>query len=255
MSTHDTPLNWHLRFEQQARWTRDIRHFLFERLAFDSADRLLDVGCGTGVLLAELEGRCEALSCGLDISRGHLKMAMRNTRRSILAQGDAHALPYASQCFDLAYCHFLLLWVNDPLGVVEEMARVVRPGGAVLALAEPDYGGRIDYPHELAELGQAQRLSLHGQGADPLVGRKLSGIFHQAGLISVETGVLGGQWSSPPSPEEWDAEWRVLEHDLKQASGLIDRPEALKKLDWAAWQAGERVLFVPTFYAFGVVPA
>lgn len=248
-------MDWHIRFEQQARWTQDLRRFLYDRAGLNRARRVLDVGCGTGVLLSELEERCEAAVFGLDIARDHLIMAIRNTQSTFFIQGDAHVLPYATQSFDLAYCHFLLLWVKDSLQVVREMARVVRPGGAVLALAEPDYGGRIDYPPDLSELGQAQRSSLQIQGADPLMGRKLSGIFHQAGLTSVETGVLGGQWVSPPPSAEWDAEWRVLEYDLQQTSGRIHSPEALKKLDWAAWQAGERVLFVPTFYAFGMVPA
>jgi len=75
------------------------------------------------------------------------------------------------------------------------MARITRPGGAVLALAEPDYGGRIDYPIKLAQMGKWQIESLRLQGADPLMGRKLATIFNSAGFDSVETGVLGGQWS------------------------------------------------------------
>ncbi len=254
MSANETPINWHLRFAQQARWTEDVRRFLFTRAAIDSARRVLDVGCGTGVLLDELEGNFDTALYGIDIASNYIKMAMRNTQRSFFTQSDAHALPYPSQSFDLAYCHFLLLWVSEPWKVVQEMARVVRPGGAVLALAEPDYGGRIDYPSELEELGQAQHASLAIQGADPLMGRKLSEIFHQAGLTSIETGVLGGNWTSSPLLEEWQDEWRVVEHDLQQTSELIPNPEVLKKFDWVAWQAGKRVLFVPTFYAFGLVP-
>ena len=154
--------------------------------------------------------------------------------------------------FDIALCHFLLLWVADPRQVIAEMRRVVRPGGYVLALAEPDYGGRIDYPPEFAALGRLQAEALRRQGADPDLGRKLSALFHEAGLKLVETGVLGGQWSGMPNPQDNELEWQVLEADLGDS---IDKTQfnRLRALDAAAWQRGARLLFVPTFYAWGVV--
>jgi hypothetical protein len=73
-------------------------------------------------------------------------------------------------------------------------------------------------------------------------------------LSSIEFGVLGGQWRSIPSKAEWDSEWRVLEHDLQESHKMSIHARKLKALDWSAWQLGERVLFVPTFYALGFVP-
>jgi len=249
-----TLMDWHQRYSQQARWTKDLRRYLYARASIESARRILDIGCGTGVLAAELFEVCKAKIYGLDITRNHLDLATRNAPEAVLIQGDAHALPFRTGAFDLAFCHFVLLWVADPLRVVRAMARVVLPGGAVLALAEPDYGGRIDHPPELAVLGEGQSQSLRRQGADPEMGRKLAGIFHLAGLTAIETGVLGGQWRSGPSPKEWDSEWRVMEHDLKGYPGEAIDTSSLKALDWSAWQNGERVLFVPTFYALGYVP-
>jgi SAM-dependent methyltransferase len=227
---------------------------LYGRASIENVCRILDVGCGTGVLAAELIGRYKAKIFGVDISQSHLGLATRNVHEAAFTQGDAQELPFHSNAFDLAFCHFVLLWVNDPLRVVCEMARVVVPGGAVLALAEPDYGGRIDYPPELSVLGEGQQQSLRLQGADPEMGRKLAGIFHLAGLTAIETGVLGGQWRSAPSKDEWDLEWLVMEHDLKGDPGKAIDADRLKALDWTAWQSGERVLFVPTFYALGFVP-
>ncbi len=134
------------------------------------------------------------------------------------------------------------------------MARVTRPSGAVLALAEPDYGGRVDFPEELGQLGVWQMESLRTQGADPLMGRKLARVFRQAGLYSVETGALGGQWSGAPDWEAWESEWSVLESDLKNKPSLSEKLGFLKRLDKSAYEKGERVLFVPTFYAWGRVP-
>ena len=78
------------------------------------------------------------------------------------------------------------------------MRRVVQPGGWVAALAEPDYGGRIDYPDALAALGWKQAAAVHAQGADIYAGRKLAGWLGQAGLKDIQVGLLGGQWGAPP---------------------------------------------------------
>jgi SAM-dependent methyltransferase len=254
MQPAPTLMDWHQRYSQQARWTHDLRLYLYARTAIESARLILDVGCGTGVLTAEIFGRYKAKIFGVDIAQNHLELATRNAPAAGFTQGDAHELPFLTNAFDLAFCHFVLLWVNDPLQVVREMARVVAPGGAVLALAEPDYGGRIDYPPELAVLGKRQSQSLRRQGADPEMGRKLAGIFYRAGLTAIETGVLGGQWRSAPSQDEWDSEWRVIEHDLQGYSGKAIDANRLKAFDWSAWQTGRRVLYVPTFYALGYVP-
>ena len=247
-----TPQEWHTRFRQQAQWTRSLRDYIFPRIGFDSARRILDLGCGTGALFDEFQSQSAASIVGLDIQRDHLRLASAH-RNVFLTEGDAHQMPCASGVFDITLCHILLLWVHNPVQVLNEMARVTRPGGTVLALAEPDYGGRIDYPPKLAPLGKWQTASLQAQGADPLTGRKLSGYFHQVGLKNVETGVLGGQWSNTPIPEDWRSEWAVLEADFAQTFKFAENLDVLKKLDAQAWQNGQRVLFVPTFYAVGWV--
>jgi SAM-dependent methyltransferase len=215
----------------------------------------LEVGCGTGAILTELLMQSHGEISGLDLSADHLALTARNLPGVSLTQGDAHVLPYLSHMFDIALCHYLLLWVDNPVKVVCEMARVTKPGGAVLALAEPDYGGRIDFPPELSALGEWQKTALRQQGADPLLGRKLRAIFQQAGLTHVEAGILGGQWSGLPTPEDWEKEWQVLQDDIENSSQSFEKKEFLnlKTLDRQAWQQGERVLFVPTFYTWGQV--
>lgn len=250
-------LDWHRRFVQQARWTEDLRQYLFSRSKIEQARRVLDVGCGSGALLA---GRS---FIGLDINFTSLRLAERFAPQSTFVQGDAHTLPFAGGSFDQSFCHYLLLWVDNPLAVVMEMKRITRPGGAVLALAEPDYGGRIDYPESLHILGIWQRESLHAQGADPEMGRKLAALFETAGLINVESGVMGGQWRRQPLDEDWENEWDVLRSDLSEfakinsgLNGIIKASELeqLYQQDRTARQQGKRILFVPTFYAWGIVP-
>jgi SAM-dependent methyltransferase len=240
---------------QQAGWTHQARQYLFSRLGLRAEDRVLEAGCGTGAVLGELAALGPGKLHGLDIRPDYLELAQHHLPAARLACGDAHHLPYAAGSFAAACCHFLLLWVRDPLGVVAELSRVTRPGGTVLLLAEPDYGGRIDYPYELAILGEWQSQALTRAGANPQIGRRLSALLSRAGLVEIECGVLGGQWRGAPAEDDWQVEWQVLRADLEQLPGILHGREAdigaLKEIDRLAWQRGERVLFVPTFYAWG----
>jgi ubiquinone/menaquinone biosynthesis C-methylase UbiE len=244
--------DWNHRFTLQARWTASVRRFLFQKAALSNAETILEVGCGTGAILADLCAQSPAKVTGIDINLPSLQFATSRTTDPQLVCANGFHLPFAHSSFSTACCHYFLLWVADPLLALLEMKRVTRPGGAILALAEPDYGGRIDYPSPLAEIGGFQTLALCHQSADPLIGRKLSSLFHQSGLRSIEVGVLGGQWAKPPSKEELISEWKILENDLQ---GMFPQARLadLKNQDQQAWQSGERILFVPTFFAFGLV--
>lgn len=244
-------INWHLRFRQQAGWTRDLRAYLFERAGIERARRVLEVGCGTGAVLAEVPGAADRF--GLDLEPAHLTEARTHAPGTSLLYADAHALPFPDGVFDITFCHFLLLWVRDPLQALSEMKRVTRRGGFVLALAEPDYSRRVDEPAALAPLGHLQSESLRRQGADSCLGARLADLFHQAGIRLLETGTLRGGGTQPLSPQERRLEWAVLEADL---AGLVPQTEIerLKRLDEQAWQAGERVLHVPTHFAWGQRP-
>ncbi len=147
---------------------------------------------------------------------------MPRSQRVAYVTGLGERLPFPSAAFGLTCCHFLLLWVADPLAVLLEMKRVTTPGGEVLCLAEPDYGGRIDYPEGLSELGALQEQALRAQGANTRVGRRLRELLHQAGLTNVEAGVLGGEWADEQrsTHDQRDLEWRTLADDL---SGRVSR--------------------------------
>ena len=244
-------IDWHQRFIQQANWTKDLRNYLLPKVDIDSANRILEVGCGTGAIIKEFSSSTSPAGIhihGLDIDRSFLKIAAEHSFKFQLAEGDALVLPYASNSFDITFFHYFLMWISEPVKALKEMIRVTVPGGSVLALAEPDYGGRIDYPEPLCELGLLQEASLYRLGADPRLGRRLKSLFHKAGLEQVQTGVLGGQWKGAPTKAELESEWNVLLHDL---GNMLPRAEIQRfhKLDAEAWQEGERILFVPTFYA------
>lgn len=242
-------IDWHLRFSQQAGWTRPLRAYLFARAGLERAGRVLEVGCGTGAILADLTASPAAVH-GLDLAPARLSEARWRFPAALLTRGDALRLPYRAEAFDIVCCHFLLLWVPDPLEALREMKRVTRRGGFVLALAEPDYGRRVDRPAALKPLGRWQAEALRRQGANPDLGRRLADLFAQAGINLLEAGTLRRGETPPLSPEERRIEWAVLEADL---AGLVPQAEIerLKRLDEQAWQTGKRILHVPTHFAWG----
>jgi SAM-dependent methyltransferase len=241
-------MDWHSRFLQQAGWTRSLRAYLFEQAGLSQATRILEVGCGTGAILSDLS--TSAAVHGLDLDPGRLAEARQYAPSAALVCGDALRLPYYSGVFDITFCHFLLLWVCNPLAALLEIKRVTRPGGAVLALAEPDYLSRVDEPAALAPLGRWQTESLRRQGADPGLGRRLADLFRQAGIQPMETGIIQQGAQPAPSPAEQELEWAVLESDL---AGWVPAQKfsTMKRLDEQAWQRGQRVLYVPTYFAWG----
>jgi len=240
-------MDWHKRYLQQARWTRDLREYLFKRAGLNDQSRLLEVGCGTGAILSELPN--SAGLHGLDIDANALAQCRVHVPTAALVQGNALQLPYANEAFEIIYCHFLLLWVSDPLQALLEMKRVAQSGGHIIAFAEPDYTARIDQPPELAELGGWQTESLKRQGADPGLGGRLADLFFRAGIELIETGPIQSKYAEP-SPEEWETEWAVIESDL---AGFIANHEIqrMKKLDQQARARGQRVFHIPTYFAWG----
>jgi ubiquinone/menaquinone biosynthesis C-methylase UbiE len=240
-------MNWHSRYAQQAKWTRNLRTYLFQKTKLDNADTVLEVGCGTGAILAELPDHIPLH--GLDLDPAALAQCRIHAPAASLTRGDALALPYSDGSFDLVYCHFLLLWVRDPLQALRDMKRVTKSGGYILAFAEPDYANRTDKPDELARLGRWQTESLIRQGADPSLGARLAELFFQAGIRIIETGTIRGL-ENEASSDDWEIEWAVIESDL-MGSVPSEDIQKMKLLDQKARSRGERVLHVPTYFAWG----
>jgi ubiquinone/menaquinone biosynthesis C-methylase UbiE len=245
-----SPQDWHTRFSHQAYWTDQVRDYLLGQARMQQGRSIIEIGCGTGAVLCRLP--VFAGPYGLDINFKFLQHSRALVPYSPLTCGDAHQLPFQNNAFDISCCHFLLLWVTSPQKVLKEMVRISKPGGAVLVLAEPDYGGRIDYPEELQQLGAAQTESLLAQGADPFIGRKLPDLMNATGLKNIEIGIIGNQWHTTYNPEHHLSEWNTLLHDLTDHLPH-DQLQAYQEIDRSAWEQGSRVLYVPTFYAYGEV--
>jgi ubiquinone/menaquinone biosynthesis C-methylase UbiE len=243
--TRPTLADWHAQFLRQARWTQATRNQLYRRADLLRAERVLDVGCGTGALTEELARRTRGEVTGLDVDPAMVAYAREQGGEARYREGDALDLPYPEANFDVVACHFLLLWVADPGRAVAEMARVTRPGGCVLICAEPDYGGRVDWP--ALPIGEWQRAGLRRQGADPEIGRRLRQLA-VAARLDADVGVLPSLWDAGDLRDNFEREWAWLAHDV---GGAVDAETfaRVKAQARAAVDDGTRLVYLPLFYA------
>lgn len=238
---------WNEQFTRQAAWTRAMRSQLYRRVNLLRAERVLDVGCGSGVVTEELAARTHGRVIAVDVDAAMIEAAQARGGQAEYRIGDVRQLDFPDRYFDVVACHFLLMWVDDAARAVREMARVTRPGGAVLVCGEPDYGGRVDWPD--LPIGQWQAEALQRQGADPFVGRKLRALLRQAGL-DAEVGVIPSLWDAAALRDNFEDEWALLTRDV---AGLVDEATFKRARD-AAWRAiedGTRLVFMPVFYGLG----
>ncbi len=115
-----------------------VEHYLAKRVRFIQEllpqGRLLDVGCGTGVLASRLADAGYEVS-GTDPSAGMLSHLQERDPRVHAVVGSATALPFSDGEFDLAFCVAVMHHIADPEDVrrsLGEMVRVTRPGGLIL---------------------------------------------------------------------------------------------------------------------------
>jgi demethylmenaquinone methyltransferase/2-methoxy-6-polyprenyl-1,4-benzoquinol methylase len=125
-----------LSFGQDPRW----RRFLVSRVGAEPGDTVLDVATGTAAVAIELARRSGCRVVGLDqsdemLAEGRRRVAAAGLADRIeLVQGEAERLPFDAASFDALTFTYLLRYVNDPRATLEELARVVRPGGTVAML-------------------------------------------------------------------------------------------------------------------------
>ena len=112
-----------------------------------AGDSVLDVACGTGATTREAVARVGSTGrvVGLDRNQGMLDVARRRTPKIDWAEGLAEALPFAESSFDVVLCQFGLMFFNDGSKALEQMPRVLRPGGRIAVSVWGDAGNSPGY--------------------------------------------------------------------------------------------------------------
>jgi SAM-dependent methyltransferase len=133
---------WSLIYDQpvvQRLTYRPVHDAVLEGLRRIRPRRVLDLGCGTGLLSERLQGELAGVRVvGCDYSAGMLHHAAARTRRIAWVQGDALRLPFRTATFDAVVSTEAFHWFPDQAAALAEMHRILLPGGRVLvALVNP----------------------------------------------------------------------------------------------------------------------
>ena len=156
--------------------------------------QVLSVGCGPGVILSAVTAMDSSIrATGIDISSDRVQQAVQRNRENTRVKfvcGDAQAMEFQSNSFDLVYSRMLLQYLREKEQAVAEMTRVCKPGGTVLL---QDLDGQLlwHYPEDAGVQRTAEKVvtALAATGFDPFVGRKLFWLAQKVGLKNLDVQV------------------------------------------------------------------
>ena len=135
---------------------------LLRLLAPQNGERILDVGCGTGQLTAEIAAT-GAQVVGVDHSPEMIEAARKKFSALRFEVCDARALPFRDE-FDAVFSNAALHWIPEAETVVAGIARALKPGGRVVA----EFGGRANIRRLMEALtGALESMGTSPQGVSP----------------------------------------------------------------------------------------
>ena len=171
-------------------WSRRVGEDFLEWLKLPAGLKCVDVGCGNGAFTELLAERCQPEEVqGIDPSPEQIAYARARHTAKIaeFRQGDAMALPFPDDGFDAAIMALVIFFVPEPAKGVAEMARVVRPGGAVAAYAWDMLGGGFPMTPILSEVRPLGKETVGPPRAEASRMEALRELWVNAGLEGVET--------------------------------------------------------------------
>jgi len=230
------------------RTAEEAAAFLLPYLTSDM--HLLDVGCGPGSITAGL-GKYAGRVVGIDRVPAVVADAKARTAMSSnvsFVTGSAYALPFSDGRFDVVYAHQVLQHVADPVALLVEAKRVLRPRG-IVAVRDADYATMTHHPHDpvLDRWLEIYRAVARANGGEPDAGRRLLEWVGAAGFDEPVTTTATWTFATPESRRWWADLWAdriVLDHFVERAEqhGISDRAELLSVSDsfrsWADEPAG-----------------
>ncbi|RMH34739.1 MAG: methyltransferase domain-containing protein [Nitrospirae bacterium] len=166
-----------------------MREEYLSRLEIVPEARILDLGCGTGVVARALATRdtFHQPIVGVDFSEDLVAAATRFATEEGIDErvefrvGDASALEDSDTTFDIVILHTVVSHVPDPVAVISEASRVVRPGGAV-AIFDGDYASLSLATGEHEGDSEMVQAILSAVVANPYVMRQVPSILQEVGL-------------------------------------------------------------------------
>jgi len=189
------------------RWSRHVGVQFLDWLDLPKGLRCLDVGCGNGAFTEVLAARVAPSELtGVDPSEEQLAFAeiREGAKLAQFRVGDAQALPFPDESFDVAIMALVITFVPDAAKAVAEMARVVRPGG-VVATYMWDVAANSQ-PHgpcyaTMSALGLP--IASRPNNASEL--SAMRSLWAQAGMVSIETRTIEIPVTFSDFEDFWDS--------------------------------------------------
>jgi SAM-dependent methyltransferase len=161
--------------------------------------RLLDVGCGPGSITRGLAERlAPGEVVGIDLSRETLAAARQDAAdRGITnlryEEASVYELPFAEGSFDVVFAHQVLQHLAEPGNAIEQMLRVLRPGG-LIAVRDVDWETAAYWPRDpwIDRFIEVHLQTWRENGGDPAIGRKLRALLNASGARGLQ--VSAQQW-------------------------------------------------------------
>ena len=149
---------------------RQVAARVLALLALGPGERVLEVGCGTGVFLPALARAVgpNGAVAGIDHEAGFLVRARERVDaagvgdRVALEVADALALPFPDASFDAAHIERVLMHLADPGGALREVRRVLRPGGRAVVAELDSASIRMDHPEDPEAMAMIAARDLAG---------------------------------------------------------------------------------------------
>ena len=194
------------RLVQQARFWRD--DLILKDINYNSEDKLLEIGCGAGAVLGILGTAFDGLKiAGIDIEAKQIEYARKylnslNIVNADLKVGDASQLPWQDNTFEHIYMMWFLEHLTDPLSVLQEAKRVLKPQGTI-DIIETDYRAIVITPHspDYQYLQNGLCELLLQSGGNPYVGQALGNLLGKTGFERVENRALSFHYNSHQNPQ------------------------------------------------------
>ncbi|HZV78463.1 MAG TPA: methyltransferase domain-containing protein [Candidatus Binatus sp.] len=168
------------------RWSAVLAERFLDFAGLDDGDRVLDIGTGTGALIAAISRRAPRASiAGIDPSPEYIAFASARVPNASLQVGDAQSLPLKDATFDRALCQLVLNFIPDIVRAIAEMRRVTRSGGTVAA-ANWDLESGMGMLTEFWDaVGPAGDINPYGERQSALTKEELVALWRETGLTDV----------------------------------------------------------------------
>ena len=207
----------------------------FDAMAVDSASSVLDLGCGTGVAARAIARRpgFSGRVTGIDISHHLIAAANRLAEEDGVESkvafrvGDSHSLELRDAEFDAVVAHTLFSHLDDPRGVLREIARVVKPGGKV-GIFDGDYASLTFATDDPADGKAADEVIHSAMVTNPRVMRQMPQLLREAelDLVAAFPHVVAEMGRA----DFWEGAIQSLEKLLPKAGAMTESQAS----EWAA---------------------